>query len=244
MRNTKGTTSIGNSCLSDTLRLYYRYQYTRLSACPLTIHALIHIPNDTRNAGPLSRIWEFSTERIMGLVARSVTNKQYPFSQLSKSVKKMEQIKLTAMKYGVEGQLNLQKPRRDWSKLGAQEEMMLQISKYRLLLTDISERSLDDTTVLKSPRDNTFAWEKPHRRRTAVYFKQALGLQATPHAISRLLPQRVVRWGKHRVIGERDVVRNVFGAQNYSADKIRDSSYVRVSNHIFSPLVTLWVCIN
>jgi hypothetical protein len=165
----------------------------------------------------------------MGLVARSVTNKQYPFSQLSKNVKKMEQIKLTAMKYGVEEQLNLKRPRRDWSKFGAQEEMMLHISKYMVLSTDAFKRSLDDTTVLKSPRDNTFAWDKPHRRRTAVYFKQALGLQATSHEISRLLPERVVRWGKHRVIGERDVVRNEFGARNYSADRIRDSSYVRVS---------------
>jgi hypothetical protein len=38
----------------------------------------------------------------MGLIAQSVTNKQCPFSRLSKNVKKMEQIKLTTMKYGVE----------------------------------------------------------------------------------------------------------------------------------------------
>ena len=88
--------------------------------------------------------------------------------------------------------------------------------------------SADDTTVLKSPRDDAFAWEKSHRCRTAVYFKQALGLQASAHALSLLLPETIVRWGKHRVMGERDVVRNAFGARNYSADKIRDSSYVRV----------------
>jgi hypothetical protein len=102
MRNTKGKPQLAHYCTSDAFRLYYQYEYSHLSACPLTIHALIHIPNDTRNAGPLSHIWEFSTERIMGLIAQSVTNKQCPFSRLSKNVKKMEQIKLTTMKYGVE----------------------------------------------------------------------------------------------------------------------------------------------
>jgi hypothetical protein len=75
----------------------------------------------------------------MGLIARSVTNKQYPFSQLSKNVKKMEQIKLTAMKYGVEDELNLRRPRRDWSRLGAQEQMMHHISEYMFFSAEASE---------------------------------------------------------------------------------------------------------
>lgn len=117
---------------SDGFRLYYRYDYDRLSACPLTIHALIHIPNDTLNAGPLSRIWEFVSERIMGLIARSVTSKRFPFSQLSRNVKK---IKMVAIKYGVEDQLHLHRNRRDWSVLGAHEEMLLHISKSSYLLS-------------------------------------------------------------------------------------------------------------
>jgi len=112
------------------IRLYYRYDYDRLSACPLTIHALIHIPNDTRNAGPLSRIWEFVTERVMGLIARSVKSKRFPFSQLARGAKKMEQIKMVAMKYQLEDELNLRRKRRDWSVLGADEEMLLHISKF------------------------------------------------------------------------------------------------------------------
>jgi hypothetical protein len=60
----------------------------------------------------------------MGLIARSVTSKRFPFSQLSKNVKKMEQIKMVAMKYGVENQLHLHRNRRDWSVLGAHEEML------------------------------------------------------------------------------------------------------------------------
>jgi hypothetical protein len=41
---------------------------------------------------------------------------------------------------------------------------MHHISESIILPRDSSELSLDDTTVLKSPRDNAFAWEKSHRR--------------------------------------------------------------------------------
>jgi hypothetical protein len=73
----------------------------------------------------------------MGLIARSVTSKRFPFSQLSKNVKKMEQIKMVAMKYGVEDQLHLHRNRRDWSVLGAHEEMLQHISKSFYLLSII-----------------------------------------------------------------------------------------------------------
>jgi len=119
--------SVGSSCF---YRLYYRYDEDRLPACPLTIHAFIHIPNDTRNAGPLSRIWEFVTERIMGLIGRSIKSKRYPFSQLAKSMKKMEQLKLVAMKYELWDFLKLDNRRRNWDKLQGDEIMYPDISKF------------------------------------------------------------------------------------------------------------------
>jgi hypothetical protein len=106
----------------------------RISACPLTLHAMIHLASDTRNAGPLSRIWEYVTERFMGRIARSITSRQYPFSQLAETVKRTEQIKVVALRYGLEDQLKLERTRRDWSRLGAQETMLLDISGYKILI--------------------------------------------------------------------------------------------------------------
>ena len=42
---------------------------------------------------------------------------------------------MVAMKYGVEDQLHLHRNRRDWSVLGAHEEMLLHISKSSYLLS-------------------------------------------------------------------------------------------------------------
>lgn len=102
----------------------------RISTCPLTIHALIHLAGTTRHAGPLSRIWEYVTERFMGKIARNVTSRQYPFSQIAESVKKQEQLKTIAIKFGLEEELFQANERRDWSVLGQQETMALEISAY------------------------------------------------------------------------------------------------------------------
>ena len=101
----------------------------RISACPLTIHALVHIAKSTRHCGPLSRIWEFVTERFMGKVARHVTSRQYPFSQIAETIKKGEQLKIVAMKFGLEEKLFQTDRRRDWSVLLSQEWMIPEISK-------------------------------------------------------------------------------------------------------------------
>lgn len=177
----------------------------------------------------------------MGLIARSVTNKQYPFSQLSKNVKKMEQIKLLAMVYGVESELNLSRKRRDWSLLGAHEEMRERIStsSIRFKITTKLPNTLDETTVLKSPRQDGFKWEKAHREQAAIYFKQSLILAASKFEILSILPESITRWGKHRVKGEKDIVRNAFGAASWSSDRIRDSSFVRVSTTYITGSATL-----
>jgi hypothetical protein len=111
-------------------RYYYRYKIGRISTCPLTMHAIIHLVSSTRHAGPLSCIWEYITERFMGKIARSIKSRQYPFSQLAETVKKGEQIKVLAIKYGLEKELFLTDKRCNWSVEGKQERMIPEISKY------------------------------------------------------------------------------------------------------------------
>jgi hypothetical protein len=64
----------------------------------------------------------------MGKIARNVTSRQYPFSQIAETIKKGEQLKTVAMKFGLEEKLFQADERRDWSVLGSQEEMILEIS--------------------------------------------------------------------------------------------------------------------
>lgn len=204
----------------------------RISTCPLTIHAIIHLVSSTRHAGPLSRIWEYVTERLMGKIARSVTSRQYPFSQLSETVKKWEQMKILAIKYGLEKDLFLADERRDWSVEGQQETMIPEISKY-IVSSTICDTNylLDNTTVLKTPHEANYKWTDAECRRAAVYIKEAYRLTASAQAIEKELPRSVPRWGKFRVKHEKNVVRSAWSAQRLSRDRIRDSSFVRVSTY-------------
>lgn len=114
----------------QTHRLYYQYDSKRVTACPLTIHALLHIASDTRHLGPLSHIWEFATERSMGSIARSVKNKKLPFAQLAETVKVREQLKMVMARYRLAKELSISRTRRDWGKLSSKEQMILEISTY------------------------------------------------------------------------------------------------------------------
>lgn len=202
----------------------------RTSTCPLTIHALIHLASDTPQSGPLSRIWEYVTERYMGKIARNVTSRRYPVSQIAETVKKQDQMKTVATKFGLEKELFLAGKRRDWSVLGSQETMIPTISKcFCSNPANHTYLFLDDTTVLMTPHQPSYRWTNSERRRVAIYIRQAFELTASAKRIEKVLADVIPQWGKFRVMGERNVVRGAWASDRISGDRLRDSSYVRVS---------------
>ncbi|EUC56281.1 transposase family Tnp2 protein [Rhizoctonia solani AG-3 Rhs1AP] len=70
-----------NKWVADYERLYYQYQYDRLPACPLTIHALLHMPSYIRQTGPLWASWAFVMERFCGHLLPAVKNRTLPYPQ-------------------------------------------------------------------------------------------------------------------------------------------------------------------
>ncbi|KAJ3931913.1 MAG: hypothetical protein NXY57DRAFT_1048699 [Lentinula lateritia] len=76
-------------------KLYYQYDPERVSACPLTIHGLLHIPDALEEIGP---VWAFPTEHYCGHLQPAIKILQA----------QLVQIKLI---YGVEDDLLLKPPR-------------------------------------------------------------------------------------------------------------------------------------
>src|SRR5258708_19439441 len=60
-------------------RIYYQFKSNCLSACPLTAHALLHIPNDIRNNGPPCMNWTFMMERWCGSLLPAIKSWKKPF---------------------------------------------------------------------------------------------------------------------------------------------------------------------
>ena len=77
-------------------RYYYQLEPSRLSACPLTIHALLHIADSIIAAGPVWTCWAFPMERYCGSLQRSIRSRRYPYASLNRYV--LDRARLTQIK--------------------------------------------------------------------------------------------------------------------------------------------------
>nr|GAT58175.1 predicted protein [Mycena chlorophos] len=70
---------------------YYQYEDARLSTCPLTIHALLHIPDDILNGGPMWCYWNYVTECYVGFLVRSSKSRRNPYASFARRLHELTQ---------------------------------------------------------------------------------------------------------------------------------------------------------
>lgn len=86
-------------------RYYYQYAEDRLSTCVLTLHALLHVPNDIRFCGPGWTTWTFFMERFCGFLKRSLSCKRYPWSNLNNRILNLAYLEQLAVRYDLDEEL-------------------------------------------------------------------------------------------------------------------------------------------
>lgn len=69
-----------------TCSFYYQYAEERLCACTLTIHGLIHVPDDILFCGPSWTTWTFWMERYCGFLKGALRSKKSPWANLNNIV--------------------------------------------------------------------------------------------------------------------------------------------------------------
>lgn len=97
-------------------RFYYQDDVKRVSTCPLTIHALLHIADSIKSMGPVWCYWAFPMERYCGRLKPAIRSRRCPYSSLNRYV--LEDAQLTQIKafYNLAEELSLRPPR-DLSKV-------------------------------------------------------------------------------------------------------------------------------
>lgn len=75
-------------------------QPERLLACPLTIHALLHIAPSIGKISPAWLTWAFSVERFCGTLLLSVKSQQFLFASLDNYVSGLIQLELVHLAHG------------------------------------------------------------------------------------------------------------------------------------------------
>ena len=83
-------------------RYYYCYDPERISACPLTIHALLHIADGIAIAGPVWAYWAFPMERYCGKLLPAIKNRRFPYSNLSNYISDMALVRSLEFMYNLD----------------------------------------------------------------------------------------------------------------------------------------------
>lgn len=97
-----------NLILTVSCRLYYQYAKNRLPICVSTIHAIIHLPQDILNAGPLWMSWAFPIEReVQWNKTLTQLARHRPYAFLAKKCLRREQVKQLGYRLGIAEQLDI-----------------------------------------------------------------------------------------------------------------------------------------
>ncbi|KAF6765784.1 hypothetical protein DFP72DRAFT_206832 [Ephemerocybe angulata] len=100
-------------------RLYYEYSEGRLSACPLTVHSLLHIAEYIALLGPVWVYWAFPMERFCGRLGRMIKSRRFPYANLDNQVFAQAQLKCIVNTYNVGDQITMGLQPKTWdTKIG------------------------------------------------------------------------------------------------------------------------------
>jgi hypothetical protein len=91
--------------------IYYQHNPSRIAACPLTIHALLHIADSIKAFGPVWCYWAFPMERYCGSLQPAIRSRRYPYASLDRHVIEKAQLTQIGVVYNIADELALRAPR-------------------------------------------------------------------------------------------------------------------------------------
>ncbi|RXW13572.1 hypothetical protein EST38_g12282 [Candolleomyces aberdarensis] len=95
--------------VQDHEKIYYQFCVDRLAACPITIHALLHIADGILLLGLVWVYWAFAMERFCGKLACVICSQRFPFSNLDNQVLVQAQLMQIKNNYDLHKELSLRK---------------------------------------------------------------------------------------------------------------------------------------
>src|SRR5260370_35652578 len=88
------------------IRLYYQYNINCLSACPLMLHALLHLTDDIEKNGPLCYNWSFIMERWCGSLKPAIQSQVSLYTSLAQQQLNIAQEMVILSCYGLSEMIN------------------------------------------------------------------------------------------------------------------------------------------
>ncbi|KAG8713421.1 hypothetical protein FRC09_018746 [Ceratobasidium sp. 395] len=189
---------------------YYQYTDEHLPTCPITIHALIHIPHFIRRTGPPWASWAFIMERICGHMLPAVKNRVRPYDHLDNYVSRRGQMQIVSKVYNLP---SLAQPIVNWKYANGER-----ISSREVVFDEFP------TIVLGTPARRV-QLEQPLTRRLTRYFGPFSPEQTTAQLTERIEADSIVRYGRMRLTGDGDRIRTAPLIDDDPA--ARDNSFIK-----------------
>jgi len=89
-------------------RYYYKHDPLRISTCPTTVHALLHIASSIREMGPVWAYWAFPMERFCGDILPNIRSRRYPYKSIDRYVSARAHLSQIKLLYNLHQELSLQ----------------------------------------------------------------------------------------------------------------------------------------
>ncbi|KAJ6479116.1 hypothetical protein C8R45DRAFT_833107 [Mycena sanguinolenta] len=90
--------------------IYFQHNPERLSTCPLTIHALLHIALSIKFCGPVWCYWAFPMERFCGSIQPGIRSRRFPWASMDRYVFELAQLTQIKTVYNIGDALSLRDP--------------------------------------------------------------------------------------------------------------------------------------
>lgn len=202
-------------------RYYYQYRADRLLVCTLPLHGLLHMPDNIRFCGPMSKTWTYHIERYCGFLQSNLRSKTHPWSNLNNLVLHRSYLSQLASRYDLEEEFSGPHQPGELSR-GERKYpgcMLPNILYLACSITDIWD--IDDMTILRPPFSRKANVNATQLLKIAKYFEAVLNKKIP---VSSLPP--FSSWGKVRIDERGDSIRRAPTSSSNNTD--RDNTYVRV----------------
>ncbi len=82
-------------------RYYYQHKPERMSTCPVTIHALLHIADSIEKTGPVWASWAFPMERFCGSLQGTIGSWRFPWASIDRRLLDVAQLTQAQLIYNM-----------------------------------------------------------------------------------------------------------------------------------------------
>ncbi|KAI0694856.1 hypothetical protein C8Q76DRAFT_634372 [Earliella scabrosa] len=191
-------------------KFYYQNDPDRLSTCPVTVHALLHIADSIEAIGPVWAYWAFPMERFCGQLQPAIKSRRFPWASIENHLIGLARITQVKLLYNMHDELVLRPPR-----------------DYETLTRGERRDPAYPMTVLCPPCRLQTVDKGLHDKIVGAIVTR---LDSEAGIVRRHVPTEIEHWGKVRIINGGDTI-HAASLVKRLGDR-RDQTYVRYEIYV------------